>query len=121
MGRPVVRKEDVVETFIRASGPGGQNVNKVETCVHLLHRPSGIIIKCQKNRTQYLNRQHAWQMLREAVERKHAQELARVRQVRERERRRNRKRSAAAKDRMLQEKKKHGLKKKNRKGASLNE
>ena len=61
-------KDDVVESFIRSSGPGGQNVNKVATCVALLHKPSGIIIKCQQFRTQSQNREQAWKMLREALQ-----------------------------------------------------
>ncbi len=62
------QKNDVVESFVRSSGPGGQNVNKVATCVVLLHQPTGIIVKCQKFRTQFLNRQHAWEMLRELLQ-----------------------------------------------------
>ena len=51
-----VREEDLVEKFIRASGPGGQNVNKVATCVYLKHLPTGFEVKMQKARSQGLNR-----------------------------------------------------------------
>jgi protein subunit release factor B len=111
-------KEDVVESFVRSSGPGGQNVNKVATCVALLHKPTGIIVKCQKFRTQFLNRQQAWKMLRESLQQtQERQRLVRQAQ-REKKRRQNRKRSLSAKERMLEDKKKNTLKKQNRKKIS---
>ncbi len=51
-----VREEDLEERFVRASGPGGQRVNKVSTCVVLRHLPSGIEVRCQRERSQALNR-----------------------------------------------------------------
>ena len=51
-----VRESDLDETFVRSGGHGGQNVNKVATCVMLLHRPTGLQVKCQETRQQGLNR-----------------------------------------------------------------
>jgi len=111
----VVSKDDVIESFVRSSGPGGQNVNKVSTCVVLLHQPTGIIVKCRKFRTQFLNRQEAWDMLREALQERQEQQRLFHQAKREKIRRQNRKRSLSAKVRMLENKKKHNLKKQNRK------
>jgi protein subunit release factor B len=114
MGRYPLRKEDVIESFVRSSGPGGQNVNKVSTCVELLHTPTGIRIKCQKHRSQVLNREEAWKRLQETIDEKYTQELKALRQRKEKIRRQNRKRSLSAKERMLEDKKKLSAKKQER-------
>jgi protein subunit release factor B len=63
-----IREEDLEERFVRSSGKGGQHVNKTSTCVQLLHRPSGIEVKCMGERSQSLNRFFARRLLLERIE-----------------------------------------------------
>ena len=51
-----VREEDLEEQFVRSSGKGGQHVNKCSTCVVLRHRPTGLEVKCMRERSQSVNR-----------------------------------------------------------------
>lgn len=118
MGSYPLRKEDVIESFVRASGPGGQNVNKVSTCVELVHAPTGIRVKCQQHRTQSLNREEAWKILLEAIEQKYQEELQKLRQRKEKYRRQNRRPSLNAKKRNYEFKKKVSAKKQNRRKGS---
>lgn len=62
-----VREEDLEERFVRSSGKGGQHVNKTSTCVQLLHRPSGIEVKCMEGRSQSLNRFFARRLLLDRI------------------------------------------------------
>lgn len=68
MARLGIREEDMVESFIRAKGPGGQNVNKVSACVYLKHIPTGIEVKCQRERAQAINRYIARKILIDKIE-----------------------------------------------------
>lgn len=63
-----IREGDLEEKFIRSSGKGGQHVNKTSTCVYLKHLPTGIEVKCMKDRSQSVNRFLARRELVEAVE-----------------------------------------------------
>ncbi len=106
-----VREADIEETFVRSGGHGGQNVNKTATCVMLLHRPSGLQVKCQTTRQQGLNRFIARRLLLDKIEHRQtgavAAEQARVEKIR----RQKRKRSRRAKQRMLADKSRHPDKK----------
>ena len=63
-----IKEEDIRETFTRSGGPGGQNVNKVATCVQLKHLPTGITVKVQRERTRGVNRFLARRALLEKYE-----------------------------------------------------
>jgi peptide chain release factor len=65
-----LKDSDLEESFIRSSGPGGQNVNKTSTCVYLKHRPTGMEVKCSQTRSQPLNRFYARRHLCELLEAK---------------------------------------------------
>jgi peptide chain release factor len=89
-----VQDSDIEESFVRSGGHGGQNVNKTSTCVMLLHRPSGIQVKCQTTRQQGLNRFIARRLLLDKIEarqRGYVQaERDRIQRIRHQKRRRTR-------------------------------
>jgi len=103
-----LREEDIEEQFVRSSGAGGQNVNKVSSCVLLHHRPSGIRVRCQKERSQGLNRFLARRILLEKVESLRRGAAAEAQQRIAKIRRQKRRRSRRAKLRLLEEKRRRG-------------
>ena len=99
-----IREDDLQESFVTSQGKGGQNVNKVATCVVLFHVPSGVRIKCQQERSQGMNRYVARKLLADKIEEaKLGAESKRVQEM-ERIRRQKRRRSRRAKNRMLDDK-----------------
>ena len=96
-----IREQDLDEQFVRSGGHGGQNVNKVSTCVVLVHRPSGITVRCQQERTQALNRFFARRRLIEALEQRVLGAASARRQAIEKIRRQKRRRSRRSKEKML--------------------
>jgi peptide chain release factor len=106
-----VREEDIVESFIRSSGPGGQNVNKTATCVYLKHLPTGIEVKCQRQRSQLLNRSLARHILLSKIAHKIQQDNLQKQSFKAKIMRRNRKKPAGLKKKILEDKRRHAEKK----------
>lgn len=111
MARLGVREEDIEEKFIRSQGPGGQNVNKVSTCVHLRHLLTGIEVKCQLERSQAQNRYRARQLLLKKIECAILGKLSEEQKRNEKIRRQKRRRSRRAKLKILESKRRHAAKK----------
>jgi protein subunit release factor B len=109
------RSADVEERFVRGSGPGGQKINKTSSTVWLRHRPTGLEVRCQAERSQAANRERAWQELVAKLTARIRGARAAAQQAREQERRRTRQKSWSQKNRMIQTKH-HRAKAKARRG-----
>lgn len=111
MTRLGVKAADLAESFVRSGGAGGQHVNKVETCVVLKHLPSGLVIKCQMDRSQGMNRYLARKILIRRLEAqihgRESEEAKRIFKIK----RQKRKRSRRAKNKLLEAKRFHSEKK----------
>ncbi|HUJ89295.1 MAG TPA: peptide chain release factor-like protein [Syntrophorhabdales bacterium] len=109
-----IREEDLIERFIRSRGHGGQNVNKVSTCVYLKHVPTGIEVKCQQERSQALNRFFARRILIDKIENvilgKESERQQRIQKIKRQKRRRSRR----AKEKVLELKHAQSVKKRSR-------
>ncbi len=99
-----ILESDLEEQFTRSGGHGGQNVNKVSTCVLLKHRPSGLVVRCQEERTQGLNRFLARRRLADKLEEARLGQASRRQQAAEKVRRQKRRRGRRSKERMLENK-----------------
>ena len=117
MARLGVRESDLEESFVRSGGHGGQNVNKTSTCVMLLHRPTGLQVKCQATRQQGMNRLLAREWLLEKLEARAQQRVQAERARVEKLRRQKRGRSKGAKERILADKSRRSATKAHRRPA----
>jgi len=102
-----VSESDFEESFIRSSGPGGQNVNKVSTCVVLKHKPTGLTVRCQRERSQALNRFLARRQIIDELERRRLGAASAVEQRVWKIRKQKARRGRRAKARMLDDKHRH--------------
>jgi protein subunit release factor B len=106
---------DVEERFVRGSGPGGQKINKTSSTVWLRHRPTGVEVRCQAERSQAANRERAWAELCDRLETRVRAGHAAAKEAKELARRQTRQKSRGQKVRMILAKK-HRAKHKARRG-----
>jgi protein subunit release factor B len=109
-----IREEDLEESFIRGAGAGGQKINKTSSTVVLVHRPTGLEVRCQRERSQSLNRLIARQELCDKLEQKLQAVRLEKRNAIEKKKRQNRKRPRGLKERILEHKHRRSEVKKNR-------
>ncbi len=96
-----VRPEDVEEVFIRGAGAGGQKINKTSSTVRLTHRPTGVEVRCQRERNQSVNRLLAWTELAYKLEWQRQMAANAAQAERELARRQKRQKSRGQKARMI--------------------
>lgn len=113
-----IHENDLVEKFVLGSGSGGQKINKTSSCVYLKHIPTGIEIKCQRDRSRELNRYYARKELCERLSEQLFQIKSEKVQEREKIRRQKRRRSRRSKEKMLEGKRLHSEKKRERREIS---
>src|SRR5262245_29507608 len=99
-----IREDDLEESFIRGSGAGGQKINKTSSTVVLVHATSGIEVRCQRERSQDMNRRIARAELCDKLEAKLHADVLEQRNTVEKKRRQNRKRPRGLKERILETK-----------------
>ncbi len=95
---------DVDERFVRGAGPGGQKINKTSSTVWLRHRPTGIEVRCQRERSQSANRELAWAEMCAKLEERQRAAAAAKQDENQRESRRKRQKSRRQKARMIESK-----------------
>ncbi|NGX63921.1 MAG: Peptide chain release factor 1 [Candidatus Anoxychlamydiales bacterium] len=116
-----IKEEDLIEKFILGSGRGGQKLQKTHSCVYLKHIPTGIEVKCQKERSRDLNRYYARKELCKKIDEKLFKEKSETQKKIFKIRKQKKRRSKKAKLKMLEEKKKLSAKKQLRKPVQFNE
>lgn len=109
-----IREDDLEEDFVRGSGPGGQKINKTSSTVVLRHVPTGVEVRCQKERSQVMNRHWARVELCDRLETALKDARLAVQNEREKVRRQNRPRPRGVKRKILQGKRERGEVKRNR-------
>ena len=113
-----IKDDDLIEKFILGSGSGGQKINKTSSCVYLKHCPSEIEVKCQKSRSQEMNRFIARRELCDKLDEKINKKKSDRQQAAEKIRRQKKRRSRKSKEKMLEDKSLHSQKKSFRKPPS---
>ena len=106
-----VEERDLIERFIKGSGPGGQKVNKTSSCVQLRHTPSGVEVKCQHGRSLTANRAEARRLICDTLEERERVRRERKRAASEKKRRQMRRPSKNKRKINVANKRKHGEKK----------
>ena len=114
MARLGIREQDLEENFVRGTGAGGQKINKTSSCVQLRHLPSGIEVRCQRERSQPVNRYLARRELCERLQARATGEVTRRDRERSKIRRQKARRSRRQKEKVLQDKRQRGERKSSR-------
>ena len=104
MAKLKIHEDDLVEQFTRGTGAGGQKINKTSSTVQLKHTPSGIEVRCQRERSQSANRYWARVELCDRLEERKAAAKLEAQNEREKERRQKRKRPRGLKEKILKTK-----------------
>lgn len=102
---------EVDEAFVRGTGPGGQKINKTSSTVWLRHRPTGMEVRCQRERSRSANRETAWLTLCERLEERARGAVRAAVHAVEAERRRSRQKSRGQKRRMVEGKRREARRK----------
>jgi len=103
-----IYEKDLIEKFVQGSGKGGQKINKTSNCVYLKHKPSGIMVRCQKDRKRETNRFLARQALIEKIKEEILKQKTKKQQEAEKIRRQKKRRSRKTQIKLLEDKKRKG-------------